>query len=124
MNCDWEYTDKPAKNPGWRYVRCTRRGCGITGGPTPHSLDNIQSSGCRGWPRWHELGHIVEFILAVLGIDQRRFNDLRRLCGFVQPCKCPQRIAVLNESGGWLRDRLDVLAVLWRRLTSCFSARE
>lgn len=117
MNCDWVFTEEQSDaKPGWRFVKCTRRGCWIKGGPTPHELDNIQSSGCEGWPRWWEWGGIIELALGVIGVNQRSFNALRRMCGFTTPCKCPGRAAVLNASGGWLRDRLDVLKVAWRYL--------
>ena len=119
MNCDWEFTDQVChEKPGWRYVRCTRRGCGIKGGPTPHGLDNITNpAGCNGWPRWWEWGNVAEFVLGVIGINERRFNALRRLLGFVQPCKCGERIGKLNESGGWLRDRWEVAKRLLGRQT-------
>ena len=114
MKCDWEFTGE-VDDRGWRKVQCTRADCGTKSGWTPHDLDHIFGE-CQGWPRWWELGYIVEFGLALLGINQQRFNTLRRLLGFVQPCKCGERVEALNESGGWLKDRIDVMKAMFRRI--------
>ncbi len=115
MRCDMTIPVGEPDANGWRTWQCSRPGCGRKTNPTPHTGDRIRFA-CNGWPRWWELGYLVEFALGVVGIDQEGFNRLRRLCGFTTPCKCPARIATLNASGGWLRDRLAVLASLWRML--------
>lgn len=77
MKCDWEFTGETS-DQGWRFVRCTRYGCGIKGGPTPHELDNIDSD-CRGWPRWWEWRHCLTFFVsAITFVPPMKFRDIAR----------------------------------------------
>lgn len=115
MRCDMNIPVGEPDANGWRAWQCSRPGCGRKTNPTPHAGDRIRFA-CHGWPRWWEVGHWGELVLAVIGINEVRWNGIRRLCGFVRPCKCGERIARLNASGGWLKDRLDVLLEIWKRL--------
>jgi|GEM_PF-6069903 hypothetical protein len=93
----------------WRDVTCARCGRRVR---SPHSTAKVYAT-CPAWPRWWELGHWAEFALAVLGINQDRWNWIRFRLGFTTPCGCDGKIVKLNESGGWLRDRLDVIGRLF-----------
>jgi hypothetical protein len=68
---------------------------------------------CEAWPLWWELGHWIALCLAVAGINQRRFNWMRFRLGLTTACGCGGRIETLNKSGGWLRDRIDVLRAIY-----------
>jgi hypothetical protein len=119
MDCDFVPKDDtieqwPDGRPARRW-KCNRPGCKRVTSPTPHSPDRIHFP-CAAWPRGHEWGYWAEFALAVIGINEQGFNALRRLCGFTKPCACPERIARLNASGGFIADRLAVAGALWRRL--------
>lgn len=113
--CRFTETDHPPLANGKRIVRCSR--CGFTTKPTGSKLANVRNE-CSAWPDADEWGYWLALVIASLGMHQERWNWIRRKLGFVKPCKCGERIAELNESGGWLRDRLDMAHELWRRITS------
>ena len=113
VECAFQKVSDHPKKQGWATYCCARPGCGRVVA-TPWGASGIQNATCKGWPRWWELGYWASFALAVIGIDKAGLNALRRLCGFTTPCGCTERIAKLNESAGWLRDRLEVL---WRLFT-------
>lgn len=52
--------------------------------------------------------------MAVVGVNEHRWNWLRFKMGFTKPCGCGARSQKLNESGGWLRDRVEVMRRLLR----------
>lgn len=109
MKCDFvEIGDIPDAR-GARRVRCRR--CGLTLNKTASPLNRCRSQ-CTAWPEWWEAGWWIELLLAVFGIRKSSWNWLRRQMGFVKPCKCDQRIATLNESGGWLADRIEMVRAM------------
>lgn len=111
MNCTMQQVGTEGNR---RKHQCTRCGFTLT---SPYPAENINAP-CNGWPRWWELGWWIEFALAVVGINQRRWNWLRFKLGFTTSCGCGNRIETLNASGGWVKDRIDVLGAAWRRITS------
>lgn len=113
MKCDFEFTDE-TNDQGWRYVRCTRPGCWIKGGPTPDELQNIHCSQCQAFPRLYEFGYWLAFALEVVGLSKQRWGWIRWKLGLQEPTgcnSCEARERWLNTLGGRL-------VTAWRRFTA------
>lgn len=121
MMCRWQQIE--SENGRYRH-RCER--CGDETAWTKYPAERTKGGECEAWPHWWEVGHWAADLLAVFGINQRRFNSIRRRLGFTHGCGCGERIRLLNASGGWLKDRLDVLSAItgWPRLKQSPSPRQ
>ena len=77
MQCDFEEFE-PAREDGWRRMRCTR--CGLITAPTPHPPEMIHAV-CQK----RGLGDYIAIGLAYVGITSALVSSI-----IGRPCNCPQ----------------------------------
>lgn len=96
MNCKFQPTAESHRS-GRPIVRCDRAGCD-NHGLMPLSSDPARLvDKCHGAPHWHEWGHWMALVLAVIGVTNRRYGYLaHRQNGCAT---CDQREQSLNTTG-------------------------
>lgn len=101
LNCKWTPITEPDEK-GYRRYACTRSSCPLEAN-SPYGPDRIDSN-CWGIPRWDELGHWAEIIMAVFTFSKRDYLYLKWMLGLQPTCKCQERAEAANTFGAFLQN--------------------